>query len=103
MTIYENMSDETLLVLLKTRLLGTHIQKVDDSNRDTVVRMLRFTETPNIDREKDGAVFEELNTVLQEAFSTLSQPQLTKPVPLDRKRKRRSRFPKTSRSISLTR
>jgi hypothetical protein len=100
MTIYENMSDETLLVILKTRMLGTHVQKVDDSNRDTVVRMLRFTETPNIDREKDGAVFEELNTVLQETFSTLSQPQFTKPVLLDRKRKHQSRPLKTSRSFS---
>lgn len=103
MTIYENMSDETLLVILKTRMLGTHIQKVDDSNRSMVVRMLRFTESPNIDREKDGAILEQLNAVLHETSSTLSQPQLTQPVPHDRKRKRRSRFLKTSPSFSVTR
>jgi len=91
------MSDETLLVILKTRMLGTHIQKIDDSNRNTVIRMLRFTETPNIDREKDGAVLEHLNAALQETSLTLSQPQFTKPVVLDRKRKRRSKPLQTSR------
>lgn len=42
---YENMSDEALYQLLKTRAPEMPIHKVDYSNRNTIIAVLQITET----------------------------------------------------------
>lgn len=46
---YQNMSDEALYWILRSRVPGIDIREVDDSNRNTVVAILQIMVT-NEDR-----------------------------------------------------
>ncbi|HAR96035.1 MAG TPA: hypothetical protein DCR97_08760 [Deltaproteobacteria bacterium] len=52
---YENMSNEALYLYLKTKVPEMPVSKVDDSNRDTVIRVLKIAEKIREKRESQGA------------------------------------------------
>ncbi len=49
---YQRMSDEALYRLFSIRVSDTLIEKVDESNRNTVIAVLKITETTNGQSQK---------------------------------------------------